>query len=101
MADGRGLPLLNGPPPAVESSDSCRKCGKEFNVFLNRSRKCNHCGYSYCHNCTDYQALMPRSGQDAGYDSMNVCAYCIDFLTSTYTATVLARTDLIKENSHR
>jgi hypothetical protein len=58
-------------------------------------------GYSYCHSCTDFQALMPRGGQDAGYDSMNVCAYCIDFLGSTSIAAFLARTDLTKDISHR
>lgn len=121
MPDGRGLPLLSGPPPPMDSGDSCRKCGKEFNLFLNRSRKCNHCGrssrsgwsypypypfriwlsgYSYCHSCTDYQALMPRAGQDAGYDSMNVCAYCVDYLTSTSKVTCLAGTNLTKGISH-
>jgi hypothetical protein len=47
-----------------------------------------HCalfaGYSYCHSCTDYQALMPRSGADTGYDAMNVCSFCIEFLTSVF-----------------
>ncbi|KAJ6595780.1 hypothetical protein DFH09DRAFT_1135617 [Mycena vulgaris] len=82
-----GLPLLSGPPPVTESTRAdeagCRKCGKEFNFLLARSRKCNHCGYSYCHSCTDYQGLMPRTGSDTGYDVMNVCAYCIEFLTIT------------------
>ncbi|RDB29786.1 hypothetical protein Hypma_013949 [Hypsizygus marmoreus] len=82
MSEIRGIPLLSGPPPPMDSGDACRKCGKEFNVILNRSRKCNHCGYSYCHNCTDYQALMPRSGQD-GHGLMNVCGFCIEFLTIT------------------
>ncbi|KAJ6627797.1 hypothetical protein B0H10DRAFT_1991925 [Mycena sp. CBHHK59/15] len=82
-----GLPLLSGPPPSIESTRAdavaCRKCSKEFNFLLARPRKCNHCGYSYCHSCTDYQGLMPRSGVDAGYDVMNVCAYCIELLTMT------------------
>jgi hypothetical protein len=38
-------------------------------------------GYSYCHTCSDYQALMPRPGSD-GYDTMHVCGFCIEFLTS-------------------
>jgi hypothetical protein len=50
MADGRGLPLLSGPPPSPSSSSraeiACRKCSKEFNVIFTRSRKCNHCGTS-------------------------------------------------------
>ncbi|KAF9477956.1 hypothetical protein BDN70DRAFT_836974 [Pholiota conissans] len=87
MADTtRGLPLLSGPPPSQDSSSSenaCRKCNKEFNVIFARSRKCNHCGYSYCHSCSDYQALMPRTGVDTGYDVMNVCAFCIEFLNIT------------------
>ncbi|PPQ67757.1 hypothetical protein CVT24_002767 [Panaeolus cyanescens] len=41
-------------------------------------------GYSYCHSCSDYQALMPRAGQDqSGYDPMHVCGFCIEFLTIT------------------
>ncbi|KAK1219668.1 hypothetical protein PQX77_017619 [Marasmius sp. AFHP31] len=85
-----GLPLLSGPPPPQgdESGDNdpaCRKCNKEFNFLFTRSRKCNHCGFMYCHNCTDYQALMPRSGGhgDSGYDLVNVCAFCIEFLQIT------------------
>ncbi|KAJ7158316.1 hypothetical protein C8R43DRAFT_995499 [Mycena crocata] len=82
-----GLPLLSGPPPVLESTRAdaaaCRKCSKEFNFLLARPRKCNHCGYSYCHSCTDYQGLMPRTGSDTGYDVMNVCAFCIEFLSMT------------------
>ncbi|KAJ6589125.1 hypothetical protein B0H19DRAFT_1102987 [Mycena capillaripes] len=82
-----GLPLLSGPPPVLESTRSdpqaCRKCSKEFNFLLTRPRKCNHCGYSYCHSCTDYQGLMPRSGSDTGYDAANVCSYCIEYLNIT------------------
>ncbi|KAJ7512695.1 hypothetical protein B0H11DRAFT_4180 [Mycena galericulata] len=82
-----GLPLLSGPPPVLESTrvdaPGCRKCGKEFNFLLSRPRKCNHCGYSYCNSCTDYQGLMPRTGSETGYDVMNVCAYCIEYLTIT------------------
>ncbi|KAJ7719191.1 hypothetical protein DFH07DRAFT_859547 [Mycena maculata] len=82
-----GLPLLSGPPPILESTradaSGCRKCSKEFNFLLARPRKCNHCGYSYCNSCTDYQGLMPRTGNETGYDVTNVCAYCIEFLTIT------------------
>ncbi|KAG7441107.1 uncharacterized protein BT62DRAFT_937347 [Guyanagaster necrorhizus] len=81
MADG--LPLLSGPPPSPRRPESsCRKCNKEFNIIFTRSRQCNHCGYSYCHSCTDYQALMPRTGSN-GYEALNVCAYCIEFLQMT------------------
>ncbi|KAF8155671.1 hypothetical protein B0H34DRAFT_789767 [Crassisporium funariophilum] len=90
MSDaGRGLPLLSGPPPQPNAEQgaegACRKCSKEFNIIFSRSRRCNHCGYSYCHSCTDYQALMPRSGSErqTGYDVMPVCAFCIEFLTIT------------------
>lgn len=38
-------------------------------------------GYSYCHSCTDFQALMPRADR-SGYDPMPVCAYCIENLNS-------------------
>lgn len=42
-------------------------------------------GYSYCHSCTDYQALVPRSQpQSNGYDSIPVCAFCIEFLQSQW-----------------
>ncbi|KAJ7064841.1 hypothetical protein C8F01DRAFT_1128398, partial [Mycena amicta] len=82
-----GLPLLSGPPPILESTRSdpsaCRKCGKEFNFLLARPRRCNHCSYMYCHSCTDYQGLMPRTGTETGYDPMSVCAYCIEYLTIT------------------
>ncbi|KAJ7226255.1 hypothetical protein B0H12DRAFT_1149277 [Mycena haematopus] len=80
-----GLPLLSGPPPVAEGPEpsACRKCSKEFNFLLTRARKCNHCGYSYCHTCTDFQGLMPRSGNETGYDMMNVCGYCIEFLSMT------------------
>ncbi|KAF8888626.1 hypothetical protein BD779DRAFT_1524005 [Infundibulicybe gibba] len=84
MPDSRGLPLLSGPPPPVDSSRAelgCRKCNKEFNVIFTRSRRCYHCGYSYCHNCSDFQALLPRTGHEPGYDAKSVCAYCIEYLT--------------------
>ncbi|EMD35434.1 hypothetical protein CERSUDRAFT_116199 [Gelatoporia subvermispora B] len=83
-APAGGMPLLSGPPPEYSISESaCRKCNKEFNILFTRSRKCNHCGYAYCHSCSDYQALMPRSGPDAGYDVVPVCAFCIENLTIT------------------
>ncbi|KAI9458611.1 hypothetical protein BJY52DRAFT_1119501 [Lactarius psammicola] len=82
-----GMPLLSGPaPPAHDSSradSSCRKCNKEFNIVFTRARKCNHCGYSYCSSCSDYQALMPREGSGSGYDPVHVCAFCIENLTIT------------------
>ncbi|KDR80147.1 hypothetical protein GALMADRAFT_242406 [Galerina marginata CBS 339.88] len=87
MSDvGRGIPLLSGPVASPNSSHAdiaCRKCSKEFNMIFARARKCNHCGYSYCHSCSDYQALMPRNGPETGYDPMHVCSYCIEFLTIT------------------
>jgi len=44
-------------------------------------------GYSYCHSCSDYQALMPRSGSsDMGYDPMHVCGFCNEFLNSMSSA---------------
>ncbi|KAI0720709.1 hypothetical protein C8T65DRAFT_632527 [Cerioporus squamosus] len=88
MSDGRGMPLLSGPPPEYSANEAaCRKCNKEFNILFARSRRCNHCGYSYCHSCTDYQALMPRSGANgestSGYDPLPVCAFCIEMLQIT------------------
>ncbi|KDR80134.1 hypothetical protein GALMADRAFT_242382 [Galerina marginata CBS 339.88] len=87
MSDvGRYIPLLSGPVPSPNSSHAdiaCRKCSKEFNKIFARARKCNHCSYSYCHSCSDYQALMPRNGPETGYDPMHVCSYCIEFLTIT------------------
>ncbi|KAI0763127.1 hypothetical protein BD413DRAFT_450196, partial [Trametes elegans] len=80
----RGLPLLSGPPPEYSANEpACRKCNKEFNVIFTRSRRCNHCGYSYCHSCTDFQALMPRRGSESGYDAVPVCGYCIEYLQIT------------------
>ena len=46
-------------------------------------------GYSYCHSCSDFQALMPRSGTETGYDSMHVCGFCIEFLTSLSSTTYI------------
>ncbi|KAI0064342.1 hypothetical protein BV25DRAFT_1800691 [Artomyces pyxidatus] len=87
MAEHGGMPLLSGPaPPPHDSSRadiSCRRCNKEFNIIFTRARRCNHCGYSYCSSCSDYQALMPRSGMGAGYDPVAVCAFCIENLTIT------------------
>ncbi|KAH7910260.1 hypothetical protein BJ138DRAFT_129750 [Hygrophoropsis aurantiaca] len=88
MADAtpRGLPLLSGPPPPPpdeRAEVSCRKCNKEFNILFTRSKKCNHCGYLYCSSCADYQALMPRFGAGSGYDTANVCAFCIELLSIT------------------
>ncbi|KAI0326141.1 hypothetical protein GY45DRAFT_1348498 [Cubamyces sp. BRFM 1775] len=84
MSDGRGLPLLSGPPPEYTANEpSCRKCNKEFTILISRSRKCNHCGYSYCHSCTDFQALMPRRGAESGYDPVPVCGFCIENLQIT------------------
>ncbi|KAH9973821.1 hypothetical protein BGW80DRAFT_1306599 [Lactifluus volemus] len=82
-----GMPLLSGPAPSPHESSradiSCRRCNKEFNIIFTRARKCNHCGYSYCSPCSDYQALMPREGTSAGFDPVPVCAFCIEFLTIT------------------
>ncbi|KAI3998372.1 hypothetical protein K525DRAFT_275257 [Schizophyllum commune Loenen D] len=87
MNPPRGMPLLSGPPPPPSDTGraeiACRKCNKEFNIIFTRARRCNHCGYSYCHSCSDYQALMPRetrSGTNAGYDPAPVCAFCIEML---------------------
>ncbi|KAF8524349.1 hypothetical protein BU17DRAFT_42956 [Hysterangium stoloniferum] len=81
-----GLPLLSFPPPDppdIEESN-CRKCSKEFNIIFTRPRRCQHCGYSYCSSCADYQALMPRSSSDnRGYDPQTVCAFCIEMLNIT------------------
>ncbi|ETW77980.1 hypothetical protein HETIRDRAFT_435892 [Heterobasidion irregulare TC 32-1] len=81
-----GMPLLSGPPPPSTSSRAdicCRKCNKEFNILFTRARRCNHCGYSYCSSCSDYQALMPRSGSESGYQPMPVCSFCIENLNIT------------------
>ncbi|EGN92843.1 hypothetical protein SERLA73DRAFT_190389 [Serpula lacrymans var. lacrymans S7.3] len=88
MSNGRGLPLLSGPPPSYtgDLGSSCRRCSKDFNVIFSRAKRCNHCGYSYCSSCSDFQALMPRPGPlsgISGYDTASVCAYCIEFLTIT------------------
>lgn len=40
-------------------------------------------GFGYCSSCTDYQALMPRSGSARGYDLAPVCAFCIEMLHGT------------------
>ncbi|KAH9855317.1 hypothetical protein C2E23DRAFT_952114 [Lenzites betulinus] len=84
MSDARGIPLLSGPAPEYTANEpACRKCNKEFNILFARSRKCNHCGYAYCHSCSDFQALMPRRGSESGYDPAPVCAFCIELLQIT------------------
>ncbi|KAG8886308.1 hypothetical protein FRB98_001328 [Tulasnella sp. 332] len=88
-ASVRGLPLLSGPPPKREdpSSNTCRRCGKEFGfslpIIVRSAKECNFCGYSYCSSCCDNQALMPRSGEVTGYDPVDVCAFCIELLIVT------------------
>lgn len=46
MSDGRGLPLLSGPPnlPPSSADASCRKCSKDLRGLFTRERRCNHCG---------------------------------------------------------
>ncbi|KAF8587208.1 hypothetical protein K439DRAFT_1652376 [Ramaria rubella] len=85
MSAMSGLPLLSYPPPEpVESDESvCRKCNREFNFLFSRQKRCNHCGYAYCSTCADYRALMPRAGQETGYEVLSICAYCVDMLTIT------------------
>ncbi|KZT60933.1 hypothetical protein CALCODRAFT_428614 [Calocera cornea HHB12733] len=79
----RGMPLLADEAPAQGDDSECRRCGKNFVPIIVRSRKCAHCGFSYCHSCSDHQALKRRNGPEAGYDPVHVCAYCIDNLTMT------------------
>lgn len=47
-------------------------------------------GYSYCHSCSDYQALMPRRGNESGYDPVPVCGFCIELLQSRSLRCVIA-----------
>ncbi|KAL7422178.1 hypothetical protein Q5752_002823 [Cryptotrichosporon argae] len=62
----RGLPILSGPPPVVESP-ACRQCGQSFNPLWRRAHACGHCGYEYCSSClSDGQALMPRRAAAGG-----------------------------------
>ncbi|GMK55450.1 hypothetical protein CspeluHIS016_0205060 [Cutaneotrichosporon spelunceum] len=98
----RGMPILSGPPPVVESS-LCRQCARDFS-FFRRGHACGHCGYQYCSSClSDGQALMPRreaprsSGPFAelreafrgseqstsGYDPESVCVHCLAMLQVT------------------
>ncbi|KAG1745318.1 hypothetical protein EDB19DRAFT_1874329 [Suillus lakei] len=86
MSNLNGLPLLSGPPPAPSTGraqNACRKCNKEFIIIFTRATRCNHCGYSYCASCADYQALMPRRGASSGYDQVHVCAFCSELLNIT------------------
>lgn len=99
----RGLPILSGQPPVVESN-SCRQCAKDFNPLWRRAHACGHCGYEYCSSClSDGQALMPRragqppsagllsdikeelgiggSGRSMnGYEVESVCTHCLAML---------------------
>lgn len=88
-----GLPLLSGRPPDIPdvSEDNCRRCNKDFHFFT-RTKRCNHCGYLYCSSCTDFQALLPRSGPNVGYELVPVCAYCMDMLSITSSSKNKLRT---------
>ncbi|EIN08433.1 hypothetical protein PUNSTDRAFT_144029 [Punctularia strigosozonata HHB-11173 SS5] len=90
----RGMPLLSGPPPGPGGSEkNCRKCGKDIGGIFTRARRCQHCGFKYCSSCSDYQALMPRQGADqSGYDVVNVCGFCIDYLNITASSPSQLRT---------
>ncbi|BEJ16250.1 hypothetical protein CspHIS471_0508550 [Cutaneotrichosporon sp. HIS471] len=98
----RGMPILSGPPPIVESP-TCRQCAREFSLFR-RARSCGHCGYEYCSSClSDGQALMPRreapratgpfaelreafrgsEPSTSGYDPEAVCVHCLAMLQVT------------------
>ncbi|EIW69485.1 hypothetical protein TREMEDRAFT_30604 [Tremella mesenterica DSM 1558] len=105
-APPRGMPILSGPPPVVES-DNCRACGKQFNPLWRRPHPCGHCGYQYCSACLgDGQALMPRKADSgsrssgplaeikaafsmddrpagSGYDVEEVCLHCLGMLQVT------------------
>ena len=53
-----------------------------FTLGVSDKQFCNQIlGYSYCQSCVDYQALMPRLGDEPGHQVMSVCAFCIEFLT--------------------
>lgn len=39
----------------------CYKCHNEFHPIVNRKHHCRYCGYVFCHNCTNYKALIPPS----------------------------------------
>ncbi|BEI93230.1 uncharacterized protein CcaverHIS019_0508580 [Cutaneotrichosporon cavernicola] len=98
----RGMPILSGPPPIVESP-TCRQCARDFSLFR-RARSCGHCGYEYCSSClSDGQALMPRreapratgpfaelreafrgsEPSTSGYDPEAVCVHCLAMLQVT------------------
>ncbi|KZO94206.1 hypothetical protein CALVIDRAFT_484582 [Calocera viscosa TUFC12733] len=90
----RGMPLLSDEAPAQGEDSECRRCGKGFVPLIVRSRKCAHCGYTYCHSCSDHQALKRR---ESGYDPVHVCAYCIDNLTVTsYGRNALKQQSIVK-----
>ncbi|KAL7411177.1 hypothetical protein BDY24DRAFT_396859 [Mrakia frigida] len=87
------LPLLSGPPPR-KSSETCRKCSKKFNLLLNRSRTCGHCGFSYCQDHCTHRALTPRQSDSfslrsgggssgSGYEEEHCCGFCISFVKIT------------------
>lgn len=84
---GRALPLLSGLAPRTEAASNaprCHRCNREFGI-LTRRKYCNHCGYAYCGNCCDHQALCPRTdaGYRPGYETVVVCTYCIEMLSIT------------------
>ncbi|EJU02433.1 hypothetical protein DACRYDRAFT_116119 [Dacryopinax primogenitus] len=78
----RGMPLIADDAPAQGDDNECHRCGKGFVPLIVRSRRCAHCGYAYCHSCSENQALKQRVDH-TGYEPVNVCAYCMDNLTLT------------------
>lgn len=41
-------------------------------------------GFMYCASCSDHTALMAREEGEPGYDSVHVCAFCIENLSSAF-----------------
>lgn len=65
-------------------------------ILLMLSLSCS--GYLYCHACSDFQALMPRTGSESGYDPAHVCGYCIELLNSMVESDFLPSRLLILSN---
>jgi lipid-binding SYLF domain-containing protein len=42
-------------------SSHCRKCHKEFDIFLHRKHHCRLCGQIFCRDCTSTRSLIPHN----------------------------------------
>jgi lipid-binding SYLF domain-containing protein len=77
-------------------SSHCRKCHKEFDIFLHRKHHCRLCGQIFCHDCTNTKSLIPHSAlvlrRNQKEDGNHGFAVAATATTNYYDASVLPTT---------